>query len=215
MFKLCVFDMDGTVVNSIADITAAMNRSLEKMGKCGYSENEYLVMVGNGMELLCKRALNDDNEADLKKLIELYKNDYMLNCCDKTAPYEGMVDLIKKLRSNNVKTALLSNKPHSQVLQIIDKLFDEKLFDTVLGQTPEFPAKPNPESLFHIMKLHGATCENTAYIGDSNVDISLGKAGGVFSAGVTWGFRTKEELLTAGADAIVDNTDELYNVLSK
>lgn len=215
MFKLCVFDMDGTVVNSLADIAAAMNRSLEKMGKPAHSENEYRYFVGDGMEVLCKRALKDGNDAEVTRLTELYRADYLLNCCDKTAPYDGMVDLIKRLRGNNVKTAMLSNKPHPQVMRIFDSLFREKLFDTILGQTPEFPSKPKPDSLFHIMKLHCVSCDDIAYIGDSNVDIELSKAAGVFSVGVTWGFRGEKELVKAGADAIAHNTDELYNVLSK
>lgn len=213
MYKFCVFDMDGTVVNTIGDIAAAMNRSLSALGFAEHSEEEYLKMVGDGMEMLCRRALPAENEDMLKQLIALYNEDYIKNCCEKSVIYDGVEDAVKELKQRGIVCAMLSNKPHGQVTEIAKVIFKQPLFDEILGQTPKFPTKPAPDSLFDMMKRHGFSKNETAYIGDSNVDIRLGKAAGVHTVGVSWGFRGEAELLAEGADAIVHNANELLNSL--
>ncbi len=213
MFKLCVFDMDGTIVDSLGDIAAAMNRSLTRLGHKPYPEDAYKNMVGNGMEVLCRRALKGGTEEEIQKLISLYKEDYLKNCCVRSKLYPGTGELINKLCSNGVKCAVLSNKPHNQVTEIAQKLMNIKDYFKILGQTDSFPAKPAPDSLLHLMKEAKAEKSETAYIGDSNVDIRLGKAAGVFSVGAAWGFRGEEELAAEGADRIAHNAAELKKIL--
>lgn len=213
MYNLCVFDMDGTFVNSIGDISDAMNRSLMRMGYATYGENEYRRMVGDGMRVLCERALPINDENELERLISLYKEDYLNNCCVKTVPYDGMVDLVCKLKAKGIRTVILSNKPHGQVQEIASKLFEKDLFDEVIGQTDAFPPKPEPSSLFHIMKKYNVLPQNTVYIGDSDVDVIFGKKAGVRTVGVEWGFRGREELINAGADVVVKNAEELKKFL--
>ena len=213
MFKLCVFDMDGTLVDSIGDIAAAMNRSLEKLGHETYSVSEYKHMVGNGMEVLCRRAMHGENEERIQKLIELYKKDYLKNCCVLSKLYTGMGELIKELSRNGIKCAVLSNKPHEQVMEIAEKIMDCDDYFKIMGQSDRFPTKPAPDSLLYIIKESGVDKSNIAYIGDSNVDIKLGKAAGVFTVGAAWGFRGEGELRAEGASAIAHDSKELKEVL--
>ena len=213
MYKLCVFDMDGTFVNSISDICDAMNRSLKALGYKTYTEDDYRKMVGDGMLVLCERALPNNDRGELEKLISLYKKDYLNNCCIKTAPYDGMVDLVYDLKRNGIKSAILSNKPHNQVIEISDKLFEDKLFDEIIGNSDRFPTKPATDALVYLMNKYNVTNEETVYIGDSDVDMILGKRAGVFTIGASWGFRGEKELLGAGADAVVQNADDLKNLI--
>ncbi len=213
MYRLCVFDMDGTVVNSIADIAAAMNRSLEKMGYKPYETGEYCHMVGDGMEILCRRAIKVENEEEVQRLIKLYKEDYFSHCCENSSVYDGMEDVIYALRKKGVSCAVLSNKPHEQVKEISKKLFGADMFDEIWGYTPQFPVKPAPDSLLAMMERLGVTKDETVYIGDSDVDVRLGKAAQVFTVGVSWGLRGEEELIKEGADAIAETPEELISIL--
>lgn len=213
MYKFCVFDMDGTVVNSIGDISDALNRSLKKLGFNTYTQDEICYLVGDGMEILCRRALPNENEETIQKLISLYKEDYINNCSIRTDLYPGVEDAIRQLNKNCVKCAIISNKPHKQALQIAEKLFKKDLFIEVMGQKPEFPIKPAPDSLLFMIKKYGFSIDEVAFIGDTSVDMRLGNAAKVFPIGVTWGFRTREELENANAGAVVDNAEQLVKVI--
>ena len=213
MYKLCVFDMDGTFIDSIGDIAAAMNRSLKKLGHTTFSENDYYKMVGNGMEVLCRRALPKSSEDEIQELIRLYKTDYLANCCIKTKPYDGMVELNQKLIASGIKTAILSNKPHSQVIEIAETLSLNSIFDIIMGQSERYPSKPAPDALLAVMEKLNASADETVYIGDSDVDIQLAKAANVTSVGVKWGFRGEAELKRAGANFIVSDAGELASVI--
>lgn len=215
MYKLCVFDMDGTLVDSIEDIAAAMNRSLKKMGRLSYPTEKYNQMVGDGMNILCKRALPDGTEDEISTLISLYKEDYLNNCCVLSKLYPGVAEMIDKLSKVGVKCAVLSNKPDVQVCEIAGKIMDVEKYFKIMGQTENFPIKPAPDSLLYLMKEAGADKSETAYIGDSNVDIRLGKAAGVMSVGVAWGLRGEAELTEEGADAIAHTAEELFDILTK
>ena len=213
MYKLCVFDMDGTVVDSIADIAAAMNRSLEKLGYKPYGVEEYCHMVGDGMEMLCRRAIKSDDEKEVQKLIKLYKEDYFSHCCENSRIYDGMEEVIYALRKKGIRCAILSNKPDEQVKEISKKLFGADMFDEIWGYTPQFPVKPAPDSLLAMIERLGAKRHEVAYIGDSDVDVRLGKAAQVFTVGVSWGLRGEQELLKEGADAIVKTPEKLISIL--
>jgi len=213
MFKLCVFDMDGTVVDSVADIAAAMNRSLATLGYKTYKTEEYCHLAGNGMEVLCRRAIPGRTEEEVQKLISLYKEDYLANCCVDSSVYDGVIELLQDLKEKGMIRAVLSNKPHDQVLGVAKKLFTSDSFDEIMGYTPKFPTKPAPDSLFYLMEKYGVNKSETVFIGDSNVDIQLGKNAGVFTIGVSWGFRGRQELEAAGADCVADNMEELKKFL--
>lgn len=215
MYKLCVFDMDGTVVNSIGDIATAMNRALSILGHKTYTDNDYYKMVGDGMDILCRRAFPEANDEELHKLISLYKEYYIDHCCEKSVMYPNIAELITSLKKSGVKCAILSNKPHDQAIKVAETLFDKEMFDIILGQTDRFPIKPAPDSLLWMINEFGLEKSDVAYIGDTNVDMRLGKSAGVFTVGVTWGFRDADELKAANADAIADDANQLSSILTK
>ncbi|MEE1013220.1 MAG: HAD family hydrolase [Clostridia bacterium] len=213
MKKLCVFDLDGTLVDSIYDIAAAMNASLEIMGKPTYSTEAYYQMVGDGMELLCRRAIPGGTDAEVRTLIGLYKERYLQNCCVLTRPYAGVPELLQCLSKKQILTAVLSNKPHEQTKEVVSTLLGEVNFFAVIGQSERFPKKPDPTALNFLIAQAGVTKTEVCYIGDSNVDMELGKACGVATIGAAWGFRGETELKNAGAGAIVHHADELKTLL--
>ncbi len=212
---LCVFDMDGTIVDSIGDIASAMNRSLEKLSHKTYTKEEYYHMVGNGMEKLCRRALPDAGEEEIQKLISLYKEDYLKNCCVDTMPYEGICEMLRDIKEEGVKIAVISNKPHSQVMAVAEKLFDMDLFYEIIGQSERFPTKPNPDSLIYLMDKLKLKKTEVVFVGDSDIDIRYGANAGVYTIGVAWGFRGEEELKSAGTNKIVYSPNEIKEVVLK
>lgn len=213
--KLCVFDLDGTLVNSISDIAASMNRALAVFGCPIHTEEEYCRMVGHGMNLLVQRALPDEKKDRWEELAEEYHKHYIAHCCDLSKPYPGILDLVAKLKMQGIGAAVLSNKPHLQTLKMVETLFPRGIFDAVLGQKEEFPRKPDPSSLFYLMTELEIDRKNVLYIGDSAVDITLGKNAGVPAIGVAWGLRGTEELKEANAQWIADNPRELFELIMK
>lgn len=213
MSKLCVFDLDGTLINSIEDIGDAVNHCLDIMGKPQWEISCYNKMVGNGMNKLCQRALNGGTEEEVKTLIELYKDYYQKNCCIKTKAYDGIDGLLKGLKKGNVEIAILTNKPQSQCDEIVKKLFPEKIFCEIMGQSEKFPIKPDPEGLYYIMKKMGVKSEDVWFIGDSDVDIILSKNAGVKGIGALWGLRGEAELKRAGAVYLAEKPMDILNIV--
>lgn len=215
MKKLCIFDLDGTLVNSIEDIAFAVNRGLKLMGLPDHPVSAFNLFVGDGMYKLCERALPEDCQERVNELLKLYNDYYINHCCVLTKPYDGIPELLKALKLCGVRLAVLSNKPHPQTVNVINNLFGSGVFDYVLGQKPEFPVKPNPEALIHLIESAGVSLEDAVNIGDSNVDIILGRNAGIDSIGVSWGFRGRNELLAAGAERIADTPSQIYAVLKQ
>lgn len=213
MKNLCVFDLDGTLVDSIADISSAINSSLKKMGKPVHPQEAYYHMVGNGMKLLCQRALGETNETEVQKLINLYQKEYLENCCINTYAYPGINVLLSELKSQDIKLAVLSNKPQEQTERVLAGIFPDNLFDCIIGHSPKFPPKPSPESLLWIMQNFTTSTGQVWYIGDSDVDMQLGRYAGVDTIGVAWGFRGENELRLAGATYIARTAEELKALL--
>ena len=215
MKKLCIFDLDGTLVNSIEDIAFAVNRGLKLMGLPDHPVSAFNLFVGDGMYKLCERALPEDCQERVNELLMLYNDYYIKHCCVLTKPYDGIPELLKALKASGIQIAVLSNKPHPQTVNVINNLFGSGVFDYVLGQKPEFPVKPNPEALIHLIESAGVSLEDAVNIGDSNVDIILGRNAGIDSIGVSWGFRGRNELLAAGAERIADTPSQIYAVLKQ
>lgn len=213
MIKLCIFDLDGTLVNSVEDIAYAINRGLEILGFPQHKTDEFYSFVGDGMRKLCMRALPSGLKDKTDELLKLYSEYYIKNCCVRTKPYGGIKDMIFGLKNMGIKTAVLSNKPHEQTVNVVKKLFLDTDFDFVLGQTEKYPIKPDPTSLLDIIKQFDLKNDEVLYIGDSDVDMYLAKNANVSSVGVSWGFRGREELKNAGADFIVDAPKEIEKIV--
>jgi phosphoglycolate phosphatase len=200
MIKAVLFDLDGTLVNSIYDIGGAMNVALESLGQPTFPIEQYYKMVGNGMKKLCQRALAEDKQHLLEELLQRYQARYLAHCCDDTVVYEGVPQLLNELHRRGYKLAVITNKPADQAKRVMDTLLPGAPLDVVWGQQKPFAVKPDPAVYHHVCDLLGVQAGETLYCGDSDVDMLFAKNAGAKGAGCLWGFRDEAELKAAGAD---------------
>lgn len=211
--KIAVFDMDGTLADTLCDLADAVNWGLREMGCPEHSYDEYKLMVGNGAAKLCYRALPDDRKEESGELRRLFSEYYGVHFLDKTKLYDGMEEVLRKLSGAGVKLAIATNKPEEFAEQITGKLMPDTEFVRVLGGCSRRPIKPDIQILAEIFAaLPDEDCE--AYmIGDSNVDIQTGKNAGITTIGCAWGFRGRGELEAAGADHIAERPQDIISVI--
>ena len=214
MFSTVVFDLDGTLLNTLDDLADAGNYTLATLGFPTHPVDAYKKMVGNGMEMLIKRIspASEQDPASLHLALSIFTEYYEKHQLDQTAPYPGIYSLLQQCKKAELKTAVLSNKDDLAVSTIVRHYFDDS-FDEVWGLKPQFPPKPDPLSLLSLLDQLGATKENTLYCGDSNVDMRVAKKAGITSCGVLWGFRDRKELELAGADFLAASPQELATIL--
>lgn len=216
MYKNIIFDLDGTILNTIDDLADAGNWVCRNHGWPVHTVKEYQYFVGNGMAKLAARFAPEDwrTPERVQTILEEFMPYYNAHKEDKTAPYPGIPELLKRLKEAGVKMAVLSNKAHTLAPAMIEGYFPQ-MFDFVQGAVDGVPTKPDPTLLHRLMGEMGAAMENTLFVGDSNVDIRTAKNGGLTSCGVLWGFRTRAELETEGADYIVETPEELGDLILK
>lgn len=212
MFKLVIFDLDGTLINSLEDLGTAINVSLEKMGLPTHSMDKFNYFVGNGIRKLCERAVGEHQDR-VDELYKLFGEYYGSHYAVYTKPYENVNQLLETLKDNNIKIAVASNKAENFVVQIVNELFPSIKFDCVKGQVDTRDKKPSPDIVFQIMQELGISKEQTVMVGDSNVDITTGKNADIHTIGCLWGFRDYQELSQAGADSIVSNPLEIIDLV--
>lgn len=215
MSRLYIFDLDGTIADTIEDLADSMNQALLSNGYKTHDITAYKRYVGNGMFNLAKRSLGNIEDVNIISRINSefqmhYENRYL----NKTKPYSGILEVFLYLKDNGFKTAVLSNKKDEFTKKICDKLFSG-CFDYVAGQTEGIPKKPDPDPVNIIVKRLNAKKENTVLIGDSDIDIITSKNAGIKSIGVTWGYRSKEDLVNAGAKILADNPNELLKIIKE
>lgn len=213
MIKAILFDLDGTLVNSIYDIGNAMNHALESLGQPTFSTEQYYKMVGNGMKTLCQRALAPDKQHLRDTLLERYNARYLAHCCDDTVVYDGVPQLLQQLHAQGYKLALITNKPAPQAKNVMDALLPGAPLDVIWGQQPPFAVKPDPAVYFHVCSLLGVDPKETLYCGDSDVDILFARNAGARGVGCLWGFRGEAELTAAGAHFLAAHPLEILNCL--
>lgn len=215
MYKYAIFDLDGTLVNSLYDLADSVNKALEKYSLPTHSYDSYKYFVGNGRAKLIERAMGQasENKELYDAVTKFYDDDYMVHCLDKTLPYDGVVEMLEKLQDNGVVLNVLSNKPDEFVKDMMAKLFLTVRFNYAWGKRPDYPTKPNPASVNAILHASSADKGECIYIGDSNVDVITAKNAGIDFCGVLWGFRTREELVNEGAKITASTADELYQVI--
>ena len=213
MYKYAIFDLDGTLANTLEDLANAMNYALSVEGMDTHPKDAYRNMVGSGIINFIKKASNQDSSdiiLSIKKHFEQYYGEHFK---DTTCEYEGTGKMLKNLKERGVATAVLSNKPDAFVGDILSSRYPDIVFEAKWGKKEEFPVKPNPESLFAIMEEIGADKESTVYIGDSDVDVFTAKNGGIDFIGCSWGFRGEQELCSAGAELIAHSNSELERLI--
>ncbi len=212
MIKACIFDLDGTLANSLPAIAHFGNLALAEHGYEPIEESGYKMLVGDGMDILIHRMLQgykSDTPKEFEKVRASYDRAYQADVLYATQTYEGVPELLKKLKERKVKLAVCSNKPHSVAVQVVEKMFGRGYFDICVGQKPNVPIKPDPAGAVEIAKVFGVNCAECAFIGDTNVDIQTGQRAGMMTVGVLWGFRGEAELCAAGADCIIEKPLEL------
>lgn len=212
-YKLAVFDMDGTVLDTLDDLADAMNAALRETGMPERTREEVRKFVGNGAGELIRRAAPEgaDDEA-LSALGEAFRARYYAHCADKTRPYDGIPGLLSALRAAGMKTAVVSNKPDKAVAKLAEDYFP-RAFDIAVGERDGVRRKPAPDAVLEVMKRLGATAEETVYIGDSDVDCATAANAGTDFIGVCWGFRPREVLEESGAKVVCATADELLALI--
>lgn len=207
-----IFDLDGTIADTIEDLADAVNYGLRKLGCPEHDINSYKQFVGNGAMKLCIRALPEGKKDMSEKLLDLFHEYYDVHYLDKTKLYDGIKDTLDVLAANGVTLAVATNKPQDAARKIVEKLLPDVDFIKVLGGCDERPKKPDSTVINEI--LNGLSEDNTVYmIGDSNVDIQTAKNCGILSIGCVWGFRGRTELEAAGADFIAEKAEDITKII--
>lgn len=209
-----IFDLDGTLVDTLADLGTSMNRTLEKNGFPAWPLEAYRQMVGNGMRHLTERALGEGAapetvERILGDFLALYDRD----CTRLSVPYEGMTDTLDRMREQGIALAVVTNKTEEQANKIIRHFFGPDRFAAVYGNLPGRRTKPDPAATWEALEKLHTRAENALFVGDSNVDVQTAKNAGISCVGAIWGFRGEEELRRAGADWLVRCPRELLALI--
>jgi phosphoglycolate phosphatase len=215
MKKFVLFDLDGTLLNTLDDIADSANFALSRCGYPVHATEAYKYFVGNGVDKLIERILPEDtkNPDAASRLKEIYVRRYDAHSMDRTRPYDGIAGLLRELNGLGVRTAVISNKPDEPTKTTISHYFGDAVFDVVMGATSEFPLKPDPAIVNHVLRLLGASAEEAIFVGDTKMDMRTAKNARCGAVGVTWGFRPKRELLENGADRIIDSPQDLLSLL--
>lgn len=216
MKKTCIFDLDGTLTDSLHSIAYYANAEIAKHGMPAVPAEDFKLYAGNGARVLIQRVLarygkNDKTLED--EVLKNYNAAYDANSLYLCTVYDGIFSLLEKLKEKNVSVNVLSNKPQPTAEKVVRTLFGEDTFAYIFGAKENVPLKPDPCGVFKILDLLHLEKSEGLYIGDTATDVKTGKAAGLFTVGVLWGFRTKEELEKAGADAIAEHPADILNFL--
>ncbi|ONI47131.1 hypothetical protein AN644_01470 [Candidatus Epulonipiscium fishelsonii] len=217
MKNAVVFDLDGTLINTLDSLLISVNTTLDRLNLGSITENNCRDFIGSGAKELVKKSVveTQGNCSDelLEKTMIVYKEVFKEFCTYNVVPYEGILNLLKDLKAKGFKLAVLSNKPHEGTVKIVEQYFGKDYFDFIKGQTADIPRKPHPSGLIYTMQQIGSTNAETLYVGDSEVDMETGLAASVDTVGVTWGFRERDVIAKMQPSKIVDNTKELLDYI--
>jgi len=215
-FNGVIFDLDGTLVNSLEDIADSMNGVLRKYGFPVHHLDRYKHFVGRGMRNLVYRALPEDvrdDEAHVARCRDSMLEEYRRNYVNKTRPYDGIMEMLGELARQGLKLAVFSNKNDDLTKKLVAALLPEGYFAAVIGSGPGMPEKPDPSGVLLISGQLGIHPERLIYVGDSDVDMETANKAGMCGVGALWGFRTKEELISSGARYVLDHPMDLFRIL--
>lgn len=213
VIKACIFDLDGTLLNTLDDLANSLNTALAKNNCPTWPIEEIQKKVGNGIRQLVRRSIPEDLSDELYEQIYIdFVNIYSVHKADKTEPYPGIVDLLETLRLTGYQLAVLSNKSEKEV-QILCERFFPNIFRAIVGERRNLERKPSPDGIFEILEHLHVTKEEVLYIGDSEVDVETARRADVSCVACSWGFRSAEILKAIGAKDIIDTPQELLNKL--
>ncbi len=217
MIKLVIFDLDGTLIDTLADLAQATNYALRTMQYPEHELYEYKMMVGNGIDMLLRRALPEDLQTDEKvaQLRQIFVPYYDLHNTDESRPYDGICQLLQALHNNGILLAVASNKYHSATKKIVRHFFPTIPFVAVFGHRQGKPRKPNPTIVEDILAGANVNNDEVLYLGDTTIDILTAQNASVASVAVTWGFRTAEELASAHPNHLITTPTDLIPLVKR
>lgn len=212
--KAVIFDLDGTLIDSLEDLANSVNQTLSEFNYEIHNIDAYKYFIGDGVKVLLKKAtFNKLSDEIIEKLHQRFKVIYKEGIDKKTKVYDGIYELLEKLEERNYKKAILSNKPHNFTLDCMNKFFSTFFFTEISGQKISIEKKPDPSAALLIAEKFNKDTSDIYFVGDTKVDMQTAKNAGMIAIGVLWGFREEKELRDNGADFIVSNPSQLYNIL--
>ena len=215
MTQLVIFDLDGTLLYTIEDLRDSVNYALAKFGMPPVSLESATANVGNGVKNLISLCAPKGTDGEtLEEILSAFKAHYKDNMENKTVPYNGIVEMLEKLKEKGIKTAVLSNKFDAATVRLCNNLMPN-LIDLPVGERVGVARKPSPEAVNEIIERLGADRNKTVFVGDSDTDIKTGKNANIATVAVTWGYRSRDLLASSGADYMADTVDELTEILIK
>lgn len=201
-YKAVIFDLDGTLLNTLSDLADSANHVLSELSLPTHEYESYKYFVGNGIPKLIERCLPADRQELHSKALSMFNEYYALHSKDKTAPYDGIKELLNSLSEKGLKLGVITNKAHGIAVKVVEEYFGKDIFGRIKGLDDSIKAKPDPSGALSVMESLGATPSEVLYIGDSGVDMQTAKNAGFTPLGVLWGFRKKDELIENGAKYI-------------
>lgn len=214
-FAAVIFDLDGTLLNSLEDLADSTNKALALHGFSEHSSEEYKLFIGNGMRQLIKNASPENTDDDkIEQILIDFRAIYIKNYINKTCPYNNIESSLRKLKEMGIRMSICSNKADKMTNEIVEKTIGKEYFDVVFGERDGVPKKPDPASLLEAAEIMKVNPGETIYIGDSGGDMISAKNAGMYAVGALWGFRSKEELENHGAQLLVSDPMELVDFIS-
>lgn len=211
--KAVLFDLDGTLLDTLEDLSASVNHALAAYGLPLRNRSKIRSFLGNGIRHLMKCAVPSDTDDSLfEDIFSCFRSHYILHCLDRTRPYEGIMTLLKTLQEENIKMAVISNKLHPAVVELNERFFSEYI-TLAIGESETVRRKPDPSAVLTALRALEVSPQEAVYIGDSEVDIETARNAGTRCIAVTWGFRDEPELLAAGATEMIHRPEELLEIL--
>lgn len=216
MKKAVIFDLDGTLLDSIHSIKKCGDEAIAPLGYGPFLVDDYKYFIGDGAANLVKRVLAASGDTELTHFDEVYERYIEIfreGCMYKVKPYDGILELLAALKEKGIAIAVLSNKPHVETIRVIETLFGKDTFTVIQGQKENVAIKPSPEGVYQILEQLNLTADDILYLGDTGTDMKTGKSAGAFTVGALWGFRKRDELEENHADAIIEHPLQLLEYL--
>lgn len=213
--RLFIFDLDGTIADTVESLAFSVNQCLQAAGLPGHPADKYRYFAGEGAAVMLKRSLiaaGDSSLAHFDETMERYPKIFEQGCLYRVKAYDGMPEALQALKDQGVKLAVLTNKADENAHPLVEQIYGKGFFDLILGQNDTHKRKPSPEGVYLIQKHFAAGPEDCVYVGDTCTDMQTGRAAGLYTVGVTWGFRDRQELEDGHADYIIDHPSQLLTL---
>lgn len=213
--KGILFDLDGTLVNSLDDLADVMNRLLKSRGRKPFPLDDYRFMVGKGIRNLVEKVFPQEPSDAISEIQKEFVREYTLHLLDQTRPYEGITAVLAELKRRKIPMGVFTNKAEPQSVMVVETLFGRELFSFIRGAREGSPLKPDPSAVGDDLERLGLDPRETLFVGDSSVDMHTARNGGMFPCGVLWGYRDRAELEEAGAERIISRPEELLSFFTR